>query len=512
MKKLINILCAAAALLAGLWSCQEPEKSTDTLVSPELRYRVADSYELPAKGAEPFTILVVATDPWSVVSTHPDWCIISEEEGEGTDWELVHYGKSTPTSISVQYYDNPDLEDRTDQIIISAENTFITKKVTVVQKGCAFLEIPEEDYSFMVDKSGGECVIHVNTNQNWTAQVTEGEWISIEDGASGSGSGNVVVKALANSGEMRYATLVVKDRHGEQVAQIQFTQDGVQLDPSSYEIRAGFDQLSAELEVVSNTQWTVEKVSAGDTWFDILTPGGNGDGKIQLSLTKNEGDELRSALISLKNVAANEGDFVVEKRIYVKQGFEAKPTRILLDDAELSKWSSDWENVPVYTKNVGTLFKAKSRLNRSMEFGTYTFCWSNFTLDPSAASDQGLRCRHWFCFSEGCELKVDIRPADGKISFEFNTAGDGNSPSIDGYTDVDFNQPVELTYKFDPSGAEHCHVTYLVNGKAVASFDTSADMLRTVTWGAKINMYVGVDKSGSAVCEWYEYTAPMNWD
>ena len=88
-------------------------------------------------------------------------------------------------------------------------------------------------------------------------------------------------------------------------------------------------------------------------------------------------------------------------------------------------------------------------------------------------------------------------------------------PSLSAYTDVDFAQPVELTYKFDPSGAEHCHVTYLVNGVEAGNFDTSAEVLHTVKWGSSINMYIGCDEEGegsSAVCEWYEYTAPMNWD
>ena len=154
----------------------------------------------------------------------------------------------------------------------------------------------------------------------------------------------------------------------------------------------------------------------------------------------------------------------------------------------------------------------RARLNRSMPFGSYTFHWSAITQNDGA--DATVRVRHWLCFSEGCELKADIRPGDGKVSYDFNVAGDGNKPSLDGYTDLDFAQPVEITYKFDPSGASHCHVTYYVNGVESGSFDTSETMLRTVTWGASINMYIGVDNenSGSAVLEWYEYTAPMNWE
>ena len=76
------------------------------------------------------------------------------------------------------------------------------------------------------------------------------------------------------------------------MAQILFTQDGVQLVPASEEIRAGYDQLSGELEIVSNTKWTVSKASEGDDWFTIVNPAGEGDGKIQLTFTQNDEEEV----------------------------------------------------------------------------------------------------------------------------------------------------------------------------------------------------------------------------
>ena len=206
---------------------------------------------------------------------------------------------------------------------------------------------------------------------------------------------------------------------------------------------------------------------------------------------------------------------MAEKEITIKQAYPINPVRIVLDNDQLGAWGSDWANPPVYTKDVGTLFQAKCRVNQKMPFGTYTFCWKDFTPDPSAA--EAIRVRHWFCFKQGsdtsCELKADLRPVDGKVSFEFNAAGDGNKPTVDSFYDVDWTKPVTMTFKFDPSGAEHCHVTYLVNGQEAASFDTSENMLRTVLWGQDIAVvYFGVDKSGSAVLDWYEYVAPMNWD
>ena len=123
------------------------------------------------------------------------------------------------------------------------------------------------------------------------------------------------MNAAENSSELRYAEVTVYDSHNEAAALIKFTQDGVQLVPLSTEIRAGYDQAAGEVEVLSNAKWTVTKESATDDWFEILTPTGEGNGKIQLSFTQNDGDGLRSAVIILKNVVAHEGDYAATKEI-----------------------------------------------------------------------------------------------------------------------------------------------------------------------------------------------------
>ena len=506
-KTVVYIFCAAAVLLGALQGCQK--KAEEAVKTVDLRYRANDSYDLPATGAQSFTILVASTDPWTVTSAHPDWCIISEEEGEASNPELVHTGKATPTTIRVQYYDNTFLDDRTDKITIQSDY-WVGKVITVNQKGIAFLTIPESDLDLSVEKAGGNYYIHINSNQPWSARVTDGDWISITDGASGEGVGTVTVTALDNVAELRYAEVTVYDRHEVASAKILFTQDGVQLVPAVTEVRAGFDQLSSELEITSNTDWVVVKASESDDWFTLENASGKGSGTVKIHFTQNNDEGLRKAEVIVKNVVANPEDFQVEKTIVVKQAYKIEPVRVVVDNDELSLWKSDWANAPTYAKGVGTTFVGKARLNRSMAFGSYTFRWSNFVTDPELG---GPRIRHWFCFNESCELKADIRPADVKVSFDFNAAGDGNKPSLDSYTAIDdWTQPIELTIKFDPSGAEHCHVTYLVNGVEAGSFDTAPDLLRSVTWNAGINMYFGVDVAGSALCEWYEYTAPMNWD
>ena len=520
MKRIVYILCAAAALLTALVGCQK-NSGQGTMKTVDLRYRVDDSYDLPATDAPGFVILVTSSDPWTITSDHPDWCIISEEEGEASPADSVRVGKGKVTTVRVQYYDNTGLDDRTDIITIQSDY-WVGKEVTVNQKGIAFLTVPEEDLEKEVAKAGGDYTIHVVSNQNWSAKVTAGEeWLSISSGATGTLEGDVVVTATENTQEKRYATVSIYDRHNVLMFESQLTQDGVQLDPASFELRTDYDQASTSLEIVSNTKWTVSKDEADD-WFTLDKTSGEGNGTVTITLTQNDENGVRKANITVKNVVEQEGDYEAVKVVVLKQAYKIEAERHLMNNDELSLWNSDWANKPTYVKDVGLLFEAKARLNRSMPFGTYTFRWSALTSDAEGA---GPRVRHWFCFNESCELKADIRPADGKVSFDFNVAGDGNKPSIDGYTNVDFTQPVEFTYKFSPNGktgkfkkdteeidVEWCHVTYLVNGVEVGSFDTASDMLRSVYFGASINMYIGCDTAGSAICEWYDYTAPMNWD
>lgn len=514
MKKLIYIFCAFIALVPGLWSCQfkgeEPVKTVD------LRYRAESEYNLDALGAKAFTIVVTSSSPWSVTSEHPDWCIISEEAGAASPADSVLVGRGEKTSIRVQYYDNLGLDDRTDKITI-ASDYWVGKVITVNQKGIAFLTVPDEDLDISVAKAGGDITFRVSANQPWSTAVSEGSWISIADGAVGEGEGTVTVKAEENASELRYAQVTVFDRNKVPMVYVKFTQDGVQLVPAGTEIRASYDQLTASMDIAANAKWQVVKGPDEADWITIDTPTGEGNGTIRLSLTQNDRDAIRKSSVLVRNVSSNPDDPVVEKEIVVKQAYKVEPTRYIMNDDELAKWTSDWANTPVYVKDAGLRFDSKARLNNSMPFGTYTFRWSS--IDP------GARIRHWFCFDEGCELKFDIRPADAKVSFDFNAAGDGNKPSLSAFTDVDFTKPVEITYKFDRSGktgtymkgseelsVEWCHVTYYVNGVQAGSFDTAPDMLRSVYFGAKINMYIGVQDTGSALCEWYDYTAPIDWD
>lgn len=505
MKRHLSIILAASVLLTGAWSCQQ--KPEEALESVDLRYRAEDSYQLSARNAQAFTIVVSSTAPWSITSEHPDWCIIEKEEGEASEADKVRIGQGVKDVVKVQYYDNLILDDRSDILTIRTEN-WIGKKITVNQKGIAYLDIPEEDLAPSVAKDGGEITVGIESNQDWSVAVTDGDWLGISGEGTGSGNGSVSFSATKNASWQRYATAVVYDRHGVPAKEIHFTQDGVQIDPERSELRLGYDQKSVDVAIVSNAKWKALKDNENDDWYTIENPENNGSATIHIKLNKNEGTALRKANIIIESIAENPEDFTAKRTVTLKQAYYIAPVRHLLDNEEMSLWKSDKEKTPVYTKGVGTYFENYARLNRNpMPFGNYKFSWTS--IDPAA------RIRHWFCYGDGQELKFNYVGQDKEVAIDFN----GSSSGVSGKpADIVDSYPMEAAgthtfeLRFDPSGETYCRMTYFVDDVEISSFESSDAVMHKVTYGAEINMYVGVDTGGSAVCEWYEYTAPVNWD
>ena len=342
MKRILYSILAAAVLIGGLAGCKGKEEAVTAV---DLRYRAENSYDLPATSAQPFTIQVVSDKPWTVRSAHPTWCIISDESGEASDAGLVFLGKATPTVITVQYYDNTELDDREDVIEIKSDY-WVGKLIKVSQKGIAYLEIPEEDLNIDIAKAGGDYSFHVLSNQNWTAKIKNASevesWFEITDGEEGTLDGTVSVHAETNIAEQRYAYVEVYDRHDVKMATVKFTQDGLQLEPETMEMRAEWNQAVYELPVASNVSWTAAKHEehTSDGWFEIENPSNTGNANPRITLQPNETGAIRESIIVLENVTSSGEEFRVRKEIKLRQAYKVVPVRHICDEAEVGSW---WE-------------------------------------------------------------------------------------------------------------------------------------------------------------------------
>ena len=507
MKRYLLAICAAAALISGLAGCQQKEE--DPMKWVDLRYRVEDSYSLPWESPESFSFLVKSTDPWTVRSYNPDWCTITPAEGEGN---AVINDAETYT-VTVQYKDNAQLDDRVDTLEIKSDY-WVGKLVTVYQKGNAYLDVTDEEQSLEIAKTGGELTFNVKANQDWSAKVIEGaEWLAIKSGATGSLDGSVTLTVGENTGEKRYGAVSVLDRHGEERVVVKVTEDGVQLDPATFEVRAAHNQGVYELNVVSNASWKAEKTDDKAQWFTIENPENTGEAVLRIVLNDNGGNSLRKTSLKLTTIAAP-GEPVVTREIVLKQAYLQTPQRTIFNNAELADWSADKGVTPVYLGEQGTYFEATSsgsvyaRLYRSgMPMGTHTFRWHTFSPE--------VRVRLWWTFGNNNEIKFNLRDkADGAGGFtEISTSPSGPDADFENLEGIDMSVPHEMTVKFTPSEINegYCHVQFILDGVEFQSFDTGDNAVMECTWQKEIGMYFGC-YTGSAICEWYDYTEPFSWE
>ena len=507
MKRYLLTICAATALVSGLGGCQPVEEGPMKWV--DLRYRVEDSYSLPSTSPEAFSFLVKSTDPWTVRSYNPDWCTIDPAAGEGNP---VINDAETYT-VTVQYADNTELDDRVDTLEIKSDY-WVGKLVRVYQKGIAYLDVKDDEQSLEISKAGGELTFNVQANQDWSTKVIEGaDWLAIKSGETGSLDGSVTLTVGENTGEKRYGAVSVLDRHGEERVVVKVTEDGVQLDPATFEIRAEYNQGVYELEVVSNASWVAEKTDEKAQWFTIDNPENTGAAVLRLTINDNGGNSLRKTAIKISTVA-EPGEPVVVREVVLKQAYLQIPQRTIFNDSELADWSADKGVNPVYLGAEGTYFEATvsgstyARLYRSgMPMGTHTFRWHTFSPE--------VRVRLWWTFGNNNEIKYNLRDkADGAGGFtEISTSPSGPDADFENVEGIDMTVPHEMTVKFTPSAINegYCHVQFILDGVEFQAFDTGDGAVMECTWQKTIGMYFGC-YTGSAICEWYDYTEPFSWD
>ena len=520
MKRLTNIILVLAVLIPGLWGCQ-PEK-TEPVKVVDLRYRVEDSYELEAISPRGISITIASTDPWTVTTQHPEWCMIDIEEGEASDPDSVHVGLGKKTIVHVQYYYNDNLDDR-DDIIEIRSDYWLGKKVKVHQKGTAFLEVDKTSQT--PTKAKADYTVNVLSNQKWTAKFIEetdsvtlhkeqGDttvcWISVKSGASGEGNGTVTVAVEDNPEEQRAAVLALFDRNGVERARVGFTQAGVLLEVSQLKLRVGYNQTQAEIIVDCNTSWKVEK-SGTDDWLTVAKTNYVGKDTIKLTLQVNDGEVLRYSDLRVSTIAASAGDYVAKRDVEVKQGYKVTPVVTVFNQAEYGKWKEESSLHAVAVAN-GMQFINGVKLQRNLPFGDYSFYWS----DMSFTAGQDARMKTLFAFGAGQEVKyyLEIRSdGTGKTAVGFNTGTDSENtaPSV---SNVKFDPAGshKITYSFMPIiDSEYCTVSFYLDDVFVTSFTSAEKVMYNVKWGSEFNTYLEVDQGGQGTLEKYEYQAPVDW-
>jgi hypothetical protein len=141
--------------------------------------------------------------------------------------------------------------------------------------------------SFAVMANAGTC--------QWTASTTA-SWITINSGATGSGTGSVNVSIAANSGPARDATLTID---GQNVAVHQASGCTFTISPSATNYATSGGSGTATLTASSSTcPWTAATDAA--SWITLSTASGTGNATLRYTVASNTGS-ARSGAVTVGN-------------------------------------------------------------------------------------------------------------------------------------------------------------------------------------------------------------------
>jgi hypothetical protein len=146
--------------------------------------------------------------------------------------------------------------------------------------------------TFVLDAAGGDRQVAVTAAAgcSWTAQ-SQSSWITITNGASGSGSGIVAFRVAASDGPGRAGTLIVA---GRTITVTQSVTCTYAIAPSSISAGAQASTTAIQVEAPGGCAWTA---SSGVPWVSIASgASGSGRGQVQIAIAANQGTARSGAL------------------------------------------------------------------------------------------------------------------------------------------------------------------------------------------------------------------------
>lgn len=311
MKSVIHKLLYTSFLmllstLLFLQSCNNDNEPTKWV---DLRYRVNDSYSVEAQNPTPISFQVRSSDPWEIFGKC-DWYTITPNTGNPEE----------TYTVTITCNENSNLDDRTDTINIKSDY-WIGKQFVIMQKGTAYLVAEEPQ---VIPLTGGQTSFDIQTNQKWTAEITEGEkWLSVLGDLSGELNGKITIQAPINKGEQRTGIVTIYDRHGKVAQEVPCKQEGVILEPETpsngkfYTISKEAQQFKIHIE--SNTEWKVAKQNEEeDDWYTFEETSFNNSGDLILNVDRHGGTSVRTGVIVL-STQGEEGIEPITKTIRFKQ-------------------------------------------------------------------------------------------------------------------------------------------------------------------------------------------------
>ena len=468
----------------------------------DLRYNAEDRYELGAMAPNKIEFQVKSNYPWTVESQNGKWCEILPASGDGGE-ELV--------TVSVQYLDNDNLDDREDVLVIKSDY-WTGKCVEVVQSGTAYLNYKASEA--LVSKVGDDFVVEVIANQKWSVEVDPSVdyWLKVISTESGDGDGEVTLSVNANAGEQRSAKVYLLDRHGVTQQVISVNQDGIVLNPKQDEVRVLHDITTFSLEVESDARWSVEKDDVTVDWYDFVATSFNGNATLEIVLKQNASTVAPARVATFTIFTdAQSGVVPVRKKITIRQAYFAESQKFEFDQVVRTWTKPIGADKNVTVNGDDALFVGMSRIMKGNNLvGRYDF----YIKSMNGGANPTLV----LSYDDGGNKMVqfDLLSVSGKTSVKAFKGPGSNADNIIAPTvQFDFDNKISQKISVDMVESQvdkgYTHIKWLLNDQLIFELE-STKWMDNGRWGDKFpSLYVGT-RAGEATFDCYEYTPPIEWE
>lgn len=274
-------------------------------------------------------------------------------------------GAAGVTDIKVTALESGQNSDRTARILFSyKENSTTDNYLNINQKG-RFVEVTPNKINLTADGASSDKV-EIKTNVGWIV-TAQPEWVTLSLTQGGAGTHSVTISATKNNSlNIREGQIIIKDSMtggSEQIIEVQ--QSGLEYeDPSTLELSWHATTLPLSINVPQ--QWEAN-VSSG--WISLSQYSGVGETTIDISVTRNDSEELREGTVNIISEEKTIKIPVIQSGQYIRINnytgqFNALggSTNLTLSTTISTEWSIDytfssdeWVNVDDSNENIFTL-------------------------------------------------------------------------------------------------------------------------------------------------------------
>jgi hypothetical protein len=228
----------------------------------------------------------------SVAVTAPagcSWAAVSNN----TDWLTVTNGSSGSGNGSVAFAAGANAgAPRTGTLTVAGQTFTVSESAP-----CGFSIAPA---SQTIDPAGGTAQVTVMTSAGcgWTAVSNNSDWIAVASGASGSGSGSVILSIAANSGAARTGTVTVAGQTFTVTQDAGVAPCTYAISPASQDVAAAGGSGSVALTTGASCSWTATSNSAD--WLAVTSAAsGTGSATIVFGAAANATGAPRTGTITI---------------------------------------------------------------------------------------------------------------------------------------------------------------------------------------------------------------------